>query len=32
MDEITYPLTIEFGELPLENFIAHFKIHDGCSY
>ena len=32
MDEITYPLTIEVWELPLENFITHFRIHDGCSY
>ena len=32
MDEITYPLTIEVWELPLENFITHFNIYDGCSY
>ena len=31
MDEITYPLTIEVWELPLENFITHFKFYTGIT-
>ena len=31
MDEINYPLTIEVWELPLENFITHFKIYTGIT-
>ena len=31
MDEITYLLTIEVWELPLENFITHFKIYTGIT-
>ena len=31
MDEITNPLTIEVWELPLKNFITHFKIYTGIT-